>query len=197
MWHLGSHSSHVVEHSGYGWHWPPVGPCEHHPQPSSSVQPHTLLTSAQVLMHLRRHDLRHVLCVDGHSRHVVVHSLAGAHFSLEEHQPQPGARSEQVHTSVAWEQTAGELTLKWPAAATGWSSADARSTTLRMPPARGQHRMAGQLDLDFGDLLLLTWLHPPGMARGRGPRGRLARDQCIPAWTLLTGGLGKAMILSI
>ena len=28
-------------------------------------------------------------------------------------------------------------------------------------------------------------------ARGN-PRGRLARDQCIPAWALLTGGLGKA-----
>ena len=26
------------------------------------------------------------------------------------------------------------------------------------------------------------------------PRGRLARDQCIPAWALLTGGLGKAKI---
>ena len=30
-------------------------------------------------------------------------------------------------------------------------------------------------------------------ARGN-PRGRLARDQCIPAWALLTGGLGKAKI---
>ena len=28
-------------------------------------------------------------------------------------------------------------------------------------------------------------------ARGN-PRGRLARDQCIPAWAILTGGLGKA-----
>ena len=26
------------------------------------------------------------------------------------------------------------------------------------------------------------------------PRVRLARDQCIPAWALLTGGLGKAKI---
>ena len=30
-------------------------------------------------------------------------------------------------------------------------------------------------------------------ARGN-PRVRLARDQCIPAWALLTGGLGKAKI---
>ena len=30
-------------------------------------------------------------------------------------------------------------------------------------------------------------------ARGN-PRGRLARDQCIPAWALLTGGLGEAKI---
>ena len=30
-------------------------------------------------------------------------------------------------------------------------------------------------------------------ARGY-PRVRLARDQCIPAWALLTGGLGKAKI---
>ena len=27
--------------------------------------------------------------------------------------------------------------------------------------------------------------------RGRKPRGRLARAQCIPAWALLTGGSGK------
>ena len=26
------------------------------------------------------------------------------------------------------------------------------------------------------------------------PRVRLARDQCIPAWALLAGGLGKAKI---
>ena len=30
-------------------------------------------------------------------------------------------------------------------------------------------------------------------ARGN-PRVRLARDQCIPAWALLTGGLGEAKI---
>ena len=32
-------------------------------------------------------------------------------------------------------------------------------------------------------------------ARGN-PRGRLARDQCIPAWAVMTGGLalGKAKI---
>jgi len=30
-------------------------------------------------------------------------------------------------------------------------------------------------------------------ARGN-PRVKLARDQCIPAWALLTGGLGKAKI---
>ena len=114
LWHVGLHSSHVVEHSGYGWH---RRPCEHQPHPSSSVQPQTLLTSAQVLMHLRRHDLRHVLCVCGHSRHVVVHWSAGSHVLEEEHQPQPGASSEQPHTSVALLQTLAEETLKTAARA--------------------------------------------------------------------------------
>ena len=29
------------------------------------------------------------------------------------------------------------------------------------------------------------------------PRGRLARDQCIPAWALLAGGLGKPMMRKV
>ena len=86
-------------------------PCEHQPQPSSSVQPHTLCARTHVLIHLRRHDLRQVLCVCGHSRQVVVHSSAGEHILVEEHQPQPGARSAHEHTSCATEQADARLTL--------------------------------------------------------------------------------------
>jgi hypothetical protein len=62
-------------------------------------------------MHLRRHDLRQVLCVCGHSRQVVVHSSAGAHVLVEEHQPQPGASSAHVQTSCATEHEDARLTL--------------------------------------------------------------------------------------
>lgn len=69
--HVESHSPHVVEHSGYGLH---VFPCEHHPQPSSSLQPHTLLTIAHVSTHFARQVGRHEPGAStGHSRHVVVH----------------------------------------------------------------------------------------------------------------------------
>ena len=61
---------------------------------------------------MRRHELRHVLCDDGHSRHVVVHWSAGSHVSVDEHQPHPGASSEHVQTSVAAEHTEGAEMLK-------------------------------------------------------------------------------------
>jgi len=34
----------------------------------------------------------------------------------------------------------------------------------------------------------------PSSAMREAPRVRLARDQCLPTWALLTGSLGKAMI---
>ena len=101
------HAEEYVPTSGYGVHcreW------EHQPQPSSSAQPQTVLTSAHVSTHFRRHDERQVLCVAGHSRQVVVHLLEGSHVLVEEHQPQPGANSVQVHTSVAfWHVLADEM----------------------------------------------------------------------------------------
>ena len=81
--HVGLHSSHVVEQSGYGAHEPCGPTCEHQPQPSSSEQPQEVETSAHVSMHLRLHALRHVLWSDGHSRHVVVHWLAGSQVFVD------------------------------------------------------------------------------------------------------------------
>ena len=83
----------------------------HQPQPSSSEQPHTVVIRAHVSMHRRRHDDRHVLWVDGHSRQVVVHSPAGRHVLLLLHQPHPGALSEHAQTSAAMEQTLTLLAL--------------------------------------------------------------------------------------
>lgn len=100
------------------WTWwaPPYAahrlPCLHQPQPSSSLQPQTLDTSAQVSTQVRRHEERQVLWEDGHSRHVVVQRLAGSHVFDEEHQPQPGASAAQVHTSLALSHTAAEEMLR-------------------------------------------------------------------------------------
>ena len=76
-------------------------PCEHQPQPSSSEQAQTVLAGAHESTHVLRHDERHVLCVDGHSRHVVVHWSAGAQVLLSLHQPQPDPSAEHEHTSCA------------------------------------------------------------------------------------------------
>ena len=75
-------------------------PCEHQPQPSSSEQAQTVLAGAHESTHVLRHDERHVLCVDGHSRHVVVHWSAGAQVLLSLHQPQPTVSAEET-TAVA------------------------------------------------------------------------------------------------
>jgi len=80
-----------------------------------------------VSMQCRRQDARHVLCVDGHSRHVVVHLSAGLHVSVDEHQPQPGESSWQPHTSVAAAHTSDEDTLN--VRATSFACAAAASSS--------------------------------------------------------------------
>jgi hypothetical protein len=80
------------------------------------VQPHTLGAAAHVSTHLRRQEERHVLCVCGHSRHVVVHWSAGAHVPVELHHPQPGASAEHAQTSAAKLHAAGDETLRSSAA---------------------------------------------------------------------------------
>jgi hypothetical protein len=78
-------------------------------------------------MQCRRQDARHVLCDDGHSRHVVVHLSAGLHVSVDEHQPQPGESSWQPHTSVAAAHTSDEDTLN--VRATSFACAAAASSS--------------------------------------------------------------------
>jgi hypothetical protein len=107
--HDASHSSQVVELSGYVWQ---VWPCEHQPQPSSSVQPQTLLAWEHVSTHVRRHDERHVSWRVGHSRHVSVQRSAGAQMPCEEHQPHPGTSAEHAQTSVAVAHRLAKLMLR-------------------------------------------------------------------------------------
>ena len=126
--HVGSHSSHVVEHSGYGAH---DLVCEHQPQPSSSEQAQAVFAIEHVSMQCRRQDARHVLCDDGHSRHVVVHLSAGSHVSVDEHQPQPGESSWQPHTSVAAAHTSDEDTLTTSFACAVAASSSESACSLR------------------------------------------------------------------
>ena len=83
------------------------------------MQAQTVGARTHVSTQVRRHAERHVLCDDGHSRHVVVHWAAGAHAPAELHQPQPGASAAREQTSVARPQTAGEEMLSAMAAPAG------------------------------------------------------------------------------
>lgn len=133
LWHLLSHSSQVVEHSGYGWQ---RLLCEHQPHPLSSVQPQTLGAAAHVSMHLRRHDERHVLCEGGHSRHVVVHWSAGAQVPVELHQPHPGARAAHEQMSDARPHAAAdEMFTARPAPPNIACCADAAASSVENKPS--------------------------------------------------------------
>jgi len=53
--------------------------------------------------------------------------------------------------------------------------------------------LGGNGVLEYNDASMCCTIHTDGWSTVSHP-GRLARDQCIPAWALLTGGLGKAKI---
>ena len=68
-----------------------------------------MLTIEHVSTHWRRHDLRHVLCVLGHSRHVVVARSPGSHVERDDDQPHPGAKSAHAQMSDAVAQTDADV----------------------------------------------------------------------------------------
>ena len=70
-----------------------------------------MLTIEHVSTHWRRHDLRHVLCVLGHSRHVVVARSPGSHVERDDDQPHPGAKSAHAQMSEAVAQTDAAVIL--------------------------------------------------------------------------------------
>ena len=69
----------------------------------------------------------------------------------------------------------------------GPASPNARAGEL-LAQAAGRHGARAYVDSDPAWHFAVEWATP------RGDHARLARDQCIPAWALLTGGLGKAKI---
>ena len=54
--------------------------------------------------------------------------------------------------------------------------------------------LGGNGVLEYNDASMCCTIHTDGWSTVSHP-GRLARDQCIPAWALLTGGLGKAKVI--
>ena len=110
-----------------------------------------MLTIEHVSTHWRRHDLRHVLCVLGHSRHVVVARSPGSHVERDDDQPHPGAKSAHAQMSEAVAQTDAAVTLSGTCVSLcGATKAAPPSDAVRQDMFAHCHAAAGAESLHTG-----------------------------------------------